>query len=372
MTKALIVGGGIAGLSTAVALSEQGFDVDLIDREHQMRALGSGITLIAPAMRALDRLGVLESCIENGYGTSEMAIYDPAGNQIGLMPLASPMGPEFPGLMGMMRPTLHRILLERAEEMGVAIRTGLSPIAIADHQNGTSVTFDHAPSSHYDLVVGADGLRSSLRGLRFGNHEPVFRNQFCFRAVLPRPEAVTSEIAFAGYGTAHVGLTPTGADSMYLYCCVPASAPARPDANEVPSLIRNHLAPFGGLIAELRDLIVDPGQTNCALLETIVVPQPWHNGHTVLVGDAAHATTPHLAAGAAMALEDAIVLADEISSGDSIVDGLQRYAKRRFDRCKYVVDTSVQLSYWQTHPDEGGADQERLRFEAFGVLSNPC
>jgi 2-polyprenyl-6-methoxyphenol hydroxylase-like FAD-dependent oxidoreductase len=90
------------------------------------------------------------------------------------------------------------------------------------------------------------------------------------------------------------------------------------------------------------------------------------------VGDAAHATTPQLAAGGAMCFEDALVLGAELAFSTTIPDGLSAYSKRRFDRCKYVVDSSAQLSAWQVRSDTTDDKQQRIFREAVSALAGPC
>lgn len=369
MTHALIVGGGIAGISTALALRRQGAEADLVERDAEIRTLGSGIALIYPAMRALRRLGVLDQCLEVGYGISKMVICDINGDALQVRSLPSELGSGVPGMMGMMRPQLHRILLGHAASLGLIVRTGLSLTEIASRADRAEVKFSDGAEADYDLVIGADGLRSTVREVVCGPVSPVFQGQTCYRIVVPRPPSVTSEVAFVGCETAHVGFTPIRADSMYISCLIGVKDTAEPTQDELPALIREYLSPFGGVVAELRDGITDPDQVSCAPLETIVAPTPWFKGRVVLVGDAAHGTTAHLAAGAAMCMEDALALGEELARHDEISAALQAYSERRFDRCKFVVETSAQLCYWQIHPDTPGADPEGLRDAGFFRLA---
>jgi 2-polyprenyl-6-methoxyphenol hydroxylase-like FAD-dependent oxidoreductase len=368
-TRTLIVGGGIGGLATALVLSRTGFDVDLVERQARVDALGNGITLMGAALRALDDLGVLNDCLAQGFGITEFQRCSADGEVISTLPL-HPARPGLPGMMGMQRRHLHRIL-ERASAASSSARTGLSPTAITTEADVASVEFTDGSSGDYDLVVGADGLRSTVRTLVFGTIAPTFRHQVCIRAILPRLAAIDQEIQFTGHPRRHVGFTPTAADSMYLYCCVPIADTARPDPAQLPGILRKTLAPFGGPVADACQHITDPAQVNYAPLETIVVPEPWYRGRVVLVGDAAHATTPQLAAGGAMCLEDALVLGAELTNGATIPAGLRAYSKRRYDRCKYVVDTSAQLSAWQILSDTNDDKQQRLFGEAISVLAGP-
>jgi len=369
VTRVLIVGAGIAGISTALALGELDFAIDLVERGDAIRALGSGITLITPAMRALDRLGVLRECLAQGYGTSEVEIFAVNGETLQVIQLPSALGSDHPGVMGMMRPKLHQILIDHAVSQGLTVRTGLSPSALRDDDGGVTVTFSDGSAAEYDLVVGADGIRSTVRGLVFDAISPTFQQQVCIRAVVSRPESVRREVVILGHEGVYIGFTPTGKDSMYIYCLVPADDMARPPEEDLPEILRGYLAPFGGVVPELRKQITDPEQLNFTTLETLVTPEPWHRGRVVLVGDAAHSTTPHIAAGAAMCLEDALVLAEEIRRHGNTIKALDAYSQRRFDRCRYVVETSAQMGYWQTHPGTPDAEQEQLRSTALGVLA---
>ncbi|MGV0734600.1 FAD-dependent monooxygenase [Mycolicibacter sinensis] len=364
----MIVGGGISGLATAVALLRTGFAVELVERRSAMEALGSGITLIGPAMRALADLEVLPDCLDHGYGTHEFRICDSAGGHIASHHLPSPR-PGLPGLMGLQRPDLHRILLDRAIADGLTVRTGTSPVTVARYESGARIVLDNGDTIDADLVIGADGLRSQIRTLLFGDVEPSFIGQACIRALLPRLPEVTCEMQFHGVAQRHVGLTPTGQDSMYLYCCVPITTAETPDAVALPRILRDYLAPFGGPVAATRNRVQSPDQLHYAVLETVILPAPWHSGHCVVLGDAAHCTTPQLAAGAAMCLEDAVVLAEELGRAATISDGLESFTKRRADRCRYVVEASSQLSRWQMQPDASSDEQQRLSGEAIAALA---
>ncbi|MFI6079003.1 FAD-dependent monooxygenase [Actinoplanes sp. NPDC051343] len=372
MTKVLVVGGGISGTATALVLSRAGFVVDLVERDTVLRTLGSGITLIGPALRALDRLGLLDECLRRGYSCNEWVMCDLGGEVVQRIPTPSPhmdLGTKLPGVLGMTRPDLHWALIEQLATSQVAVRTDLSPTALVDHGDHVIAEFSDGTWEEYDLVVGADGLRSEVRNLVYGVMQPQFQQQACIRAVLPRPAEVDTELGFVGHPTTHIGFTPTRADSMYMYCVVPAADTHRPLQHQLPAILRGYLEPFGGMGAWAREQISDPNLINYSCFETILVPPPWNRGRTVLVGDSAHCTTAHIAAGAAMCLEDAIVLGEALTSTSDISKALDAYTQRRYERCRYVVDTSVTLSHWQTHPDTPGADQERLRAEAFALLA---
>jgi 2-polyprenyl-6-methoxyphenol hydroxylase-like FAD-dependent oxidoreductase len=274
-------------------------------------------------------------------------------------------------MLGMMRPTLHRVLLHHAAKEGTEVRTNTSPARIEQQAGAATVTFSTGECRDYDLVVGADGLRSTVRDFVLGPMRPEFRGQGTFRMILRRPSEVTAYGQFRSCGDVAAGLTPTAADQMYLYCVFPVDEDFRPSDAETVDLARARIKPFGGIAAKLRDEIREPGQIHYTKFETILAPDPWYRGRAIVIGDAAHCTTPHLAAGAAMCLEDAVALGEELAAAATIDDALRTFCERRFDRCRYVVETATKLSYWQLHPDTPGADHLRVTAEGFARLAGP-
>ncbi|WP_280247987.1 FAD-dependent monooxygenase [Nocardia abscessus] len=372
MSTALIVGGGICGAATAFTLSKLGFDVEIAELRKELTVLGNGITLIAPAMRALERLGVIDECMANGYVTDEYRLCDYRGNEITTLQVPPAADAEVSGILGMMRPDLHRILIEGAITAGTRIRRGVRPVAIEQDADSATVTLSDGTQRSYDLVIGADGLRSGVRAMAITDQAPVFRNQGCFRAVLPRPDSLAVEHNFSGWPTAHAGVTVLSEDQLYLWLNAPMVDNSRLPADEVPHRMRELLEPFKGPISELRDLIRDPALTNYTPFETIMITDPWNSGRIMILGDAAHSTTPQLAAGGAMCLEDAVVLGEELSAAASVPAALDSVFERRVDRCRFVVETSVQLAAWQLAPDTPGATPPETTSRAFAVLAQPC
>jgi 2-polyprenyl-6-methoxyphenol hydroxylase-like FAD-dependent oxidoreductase len=140
---------------------------------------------------------------------------------------------------------------------------------------------------------------------------------------------------------------------------------------ELPARLRELLADYGSPLAELAPQIQDPAAVDYRPLETLLVPRPWYQGRVVLIGDAAHAMTPHLASGAGMAVEDAIVLADELSSGGPASAALERFMERRWDRCRMVVENSAQISDWERAPEGARGDAAALTGRSMAMLAQP-
>jgi 2-polyprenyl-6-methoxyphenol hydroxylase-like FAD-dependent oxidoreductase len=337
--RALVVGGGIGGLALAGALARRGVAVDVVETQPEWSISRSGIALQAPALRALAALGLLDAVAAAGFGMTEFRYHDGAGTQRATSELPRLAGPGAPGTVGVLRPALHAILLDAAERAGARVRLGTTVQAL---EGDGAAALSDGTSARYDAIVGADGIRSRVRDLALGDRAPDYTGVVVWRALLDRPPEVD---AFHLYNAprATCGLCPVSDAQLYLFAVEPQPEFARVEAEREPELMRGLLRDFGGLAGVLRDRIVDPGQIVRRPVEAILVPPPWHAGRVVLIGDAVHAPPPTLAAGAAIALEDAAVL-DELlaeASGDGVEAALAAFTERRWERCRLVVQQSV-------------------------------
>ncbi len=347
VSKVLIVGGGIGGMATAIRFREAGVHVDLIDIDPEWRVYGAGITITGPTLRAYKRLGLLEDIRTQGAITSGARIFRFDG--VHLHDLDEPALEEgLPATGGIMRPVLHRIMQARVKALNTNVRLGVSVATLVSDDSGIDVTFTDGSNDRYHLVVGADGIYSGIRALVFPHAvAPKQTGQGCWRIVTPKPPMLDrGEMYFGGENTA--GITPCGPDSVYLWLLTPHSDQRVIPDDELRTIMRERLKPFGGSAGWMRDHMHDETWINYRPLEAAVQPAPWHAGRVVLVGDAAHATTPHLASGAGMAVEDALALTEELGVAErGVEDSLSAYTTRRFERCRDVVETSVAVGALQ-------------------------
>jgi 2-polyprenyl-6-methoxyphenol hydroxylase-like FAD-dependent oxidoreductase len=351
----LIVGGGIAGMSLAIRLQQQGIRTEIVERKTDWTVLGVGITLQGPALRALQKVGVLDRCLQEGCGGNELLIGGAEGHVFARFPQPKLAGPQYPATIGILRPALHTVLAEASREAGASIRLGLSVASLTQDADAVEVTFTDGTQGRYDLVVGADGIHSHMRTLVFGNSiKPAYVGQVVWRANVERLPGV-NEVSM-WYGPRNkAGINPCSQEGMYLFLTQNVATPMRVEQQRLPALLREQLADYQGLIGEVRERITDPQQVNYRPIESVLLPAPWYRGRILLIGDAAHATTPHLANGAAMAIEDAVVLSDLLASDAPIAQILEAFMNRRYERCRMVVENSLQLAAWEMEsiaPDE--------------------
>jgi 2-polyprenyl-6-methoxyphenol hydroxylase-like FAD-dependent oxidoreductase len=356
VNNVLVVGGGLAGTATAILLAERGVAVELIEIEPDVVTVGSGITLQGNALRELRRLGVWDRARAEGFCFDSLGLRAPdaEGTLLVEMPDFRTGGPDLPATMGMPRPALARILHERATEVDVTMRLGVTATALVSDHSGVDVSFSDGSTGRFDLVVGADGIRSAVRktvGIAL-TARPT--GMGIWRAFGPRPASVTRTDVIYG-GPCHIaGYCPTGADSLYAYIVEDAQDRSALSAEEKLATMRALAGAYHGPWDELLPTLDDPARVNYTWFETHLLPPPWHRGRVVLIGDAAHSCPPTLAQGGAQALEDAAVLAELLLSHDTLDDELwAAFTDRRYDRAKSVVDASNQLGQWLLDHEQG-------------------
>jgi 2-polyprenyl-6-methoxyphenol hydroxylase-like FAD-dependent oxidoreductase len=344
---ALIVGGGIAGMATAIMLRRAGWGVDLIDIDPEWRVYGAGITITGPTLRAFKAVGILERVMTDAHTAEGVQVCSVAGAPLTLIPTPAPVGANVPGSGGIMRPMLHKILSEDVLALGTQVRLGITVDAIASAVDAERVVFSDGTSERYDLVVGADGLFSKVRSLIFPQAAaPRFTGQACWRLMTTRLPGIDRRHYFLG-GPVKAGLTPVSATGMYMFVLEDVPDAGWVDPASFHVRLRALLAPFGGPLADVRERLDATSAIVYRPLETVLLPAPWFAGRTVIIGDAAHATTPHLASGAGMAVEDGLVLAEEVGGAANVAAGLERFMHRRFERCRLVVENSIQLGRYE-------------------------
>jgi 2-polyprenyl-6-methoxyphenol hydroxylase-like FAD-dependent oxidoreductase len=354
--RVLIVGGGIGGMASAIALRRIGVAVDLIDIDPEWRVYGAGITITGPTLRAYKRLGVIDAIKRQGAVTNGATIYRFDG--LFLNELDEPVLEEgLPATGGIMRPILHKIMQDQVRANDVAVRLGLTVDALENGGDQATVQFSDGSSGSYDLVIGADGIYSKVRSLCFPGHAPLTATgQGCWRIVAPRPADFNRNQFYFGHKNA-AGITACSATEIYMWMLTQGSPQDRIPENQQHDLLKEHMADFGGNIGMMRDAMTKDSWINYRPLEASIQPAPWNNGRVVLLGDAAHATTPHLASGAGMAVEDALVLGEELARHD-VPQALAVYSARREPRCRMVVETSIEVGKLQlagAGPDQVGA-----------------
>jgi 2-polyprenyl-6-methoxyphenol hydroxylase-like FAD-dependent oxidoreductase len=359
VNKVLIIGGGFSGMAAAIQLRKQGIDVDLVEIDPGWRSYGAGISLGGATMRALVQLGVIEAFLAEGAASDGVEVFIPTGQKVAELPTPRLAGPDVPGNGAIMRPALARILADATRKSGAHVRLGCTFTRIEQDGGGVDVTFTDGGTARYDLVIGADGLYSKVRTTVFPDApKPQYSGQGVWRAVLPRPADINGTMMWLG-PKIKPGLNPVSKDEMYLFVTEDRATNDYIDPSEFLDRLKALLAPFPDpRLQRVREQLDEDAQIIYRPLESLLMPSPWYKGRVVLVGDTVHATTPHMASGACIGIEDALVLADELARAGSVDQALDRYLARRWERCRMVVQNSGRLGEIEI---AGGDKEEHAR-----------
>lgn len=372
----LVVGGGIGGLSAAIALRSADYDVNVVEVKADMHSSVYGVGIIQPvnALRALAAIDCAQACLDVGYSTTAWGqLLDVDGNVVGEMPGARIPGSDLPPMNGLTRPQLHKILTDKAVETGATIEYSKTFTDLADGPGGVQVSYSDGSRNVVDVVVGADGVYSKVRPYVLSEDlKPVYIGQSAFRLNIPRePEIDRIILQHGPEGVA--GFVPIGPELAYVFYNSTWPEDGWLDQDKMADELRERLASFGGLAGRVRDRYVnDASAIVFRPEEWLIAPAPWHKGRIVLIGDAVHAVTPHLGQGAAQAIEDGVVLAQCLAAGADTEEAFTRYTERRYERCRLIVESSVAIGEYEmnpaAHPD---FDQAALTQHVLEVMISP-
>lgn len=350
VNSVLVIGGGTVGNSLAILLRRAGIAVDLAEQDPQWSALGSGITLQGNALRVLAEVGVWPQ-------VKDAIVPTPPH-----MDRVKMGGPDFPGVCGMHRPTLQKILTNEVRAVGTRVRLGVTFTAIEDRGDHVDVTFSDGETASYDLVVGADGIHSKVRAHLGIDLAPTPTGMAIWRVSTKRPAAV--EHGMIGHGGPFyvTGINPTSETRLYAYVVEDARDRATIRSLDPVVEMRRLTENLDGHWPAIREDITEPEQVDYRLFEHLSVPWPWNRGRVMIIGDAAHACPPTIAQGAAQGLEDASVLAQllvgRVAFDDELLD---EFRDRRVARATKVVEASVKMCDLMRQPGAGAS--------LFGVMT---
>jgi 2-polyprenyl-6-methoxyphenol hydroxylase-like FAD-dependent oxidoreductase len=340
--RVLVVGGGVGGLTAAIAFAQRGVEVVLAERRPTFDVPGVGLGQPANALRVYDALGVLPAILASGFLYDHMDIFD-SDRKLIVHHKFLLGDARVPAVCALSRLRLHEILLAAAQSVGVDIWLETTPSEIHDHPDRAEVTFVNGCTESFDLVVGFDGIRSATRQHLLGpTFVPRPSGYGAWRVQVPRADCVRGMEFLQGIGS-KTGAMPLAEDLMYLFHIRPEAPDAVFARESYADLFRERLTRYGSYVAEICAALNAASDIVYSPIEPMLLPWPWFRARVVIGGDAAHTFPPHLTQGAAMAAEDGYVLAREVLGEEgSIEERLMAYSQKRYARCAFVYTFSKQ------------------------------
>jgi 2-polyprenyl-6-methoxyphenol hydroxylase-like FAD-dependent oxidoreductase len=322
--RILIVGAGIAGLALAGALERRGIVAEVVERTTVAKRSGTGMYLQANAMRALDELGVGALVTARANPIRRQRILDHRGRRLADIDLAR-IWDGVGECVAVRRADLHAAL--RTAAAHVPVREGTPVTGLNSDRTRTLVTFGDGTREAYDLVVGADGIHSTVRRLALGGSSVRYMGQLSWRFVARGHPDIADWTVWLGPGRSFLTVA-LGGGAVYCYADVTMAVDASDPGDDWRALFADFAAPVPRMLGQA-------ALAYRARIEEVSAPA-WTAGRVVFVGDAAHAASPNMAQGAALAVEDALVLADELTNGQAVDAALAAYGRRRSERVSWV------------------------------------
>lgn len=333
-----IIGGGIAGLTTAFALKQKGFDVTLFEAAPKIKALGAGLGLGANAMLGFRKLGIEEEVAKAGKELSGIVFYDRKGGIISQSDTRKHSEESGAGTIAIHRATLHECLHHHVGDTPLHLNKKVT--SIQQHKNSTTVLFEDGTSHEASALIVADGIHSPIRQQLIPGSTPRYAGYTCWRGVTENP-GITLERSSETWGSdGRFGITPLANNKIYWYATINASQNHQKYRNFSKDDLAWHFRKYHAPIPDIIDHTKDHEIIWNDIMDLKPIPH-YSFGNCVLIGDAAHATTPNLGQGACQAIEDAVVLADEYSiNPDNPSDVFKRFEQRRLERTHQIVNAS--------------------------------
>lgn len=336
--KVTIIGAGIGGLTTGIALQQAGYEVDIYERTRELRPAGAGISVWSNGIKVLNRLGLGEKVAALGGQMDRMEYRshtDELFSSIDLRPLVTRVGQRpYP----IARSDLQGALLEALGRKRVHL--GHKCVGVDQEADAVTAYFEDGDQIQSDLLVAADGVRSTLRTYVMGQEiQPRYAGYVNWNGLVPMsPDLCDPDnwVIYVGEGK-RASMMPVGGERFYFFfgCPMPlgTSVPPEERREELGRIFAGWPQPVQALIHQ-----IDPAQTNRLEIVDLDPLETWVKGRVALLGDAAHGTTPTLGQGGCQAIEDAEVLARYlVSTTLSVADALQRYEQARKHRVAEIT-----------------------------------
>ena len=337
-----IIGGGIGGLTTAIALKQRGITAHVYDAARELRAVGAGIWMPSNAMQVFGRLQIAPSIEQAGAPLNRIQLQDYQHGVLTITDL-TPIANQF----GFATTAIHRgrlqaALVEQLESNQLQLNKRC--VGIVQHDDYVSIAFADGTNATAAIVIGADGLRSAVRQALFPEAQTRYSGQSSYRAIVP----VKLDNQFANAGIeiwgrgCRFGFSSVSAAETYWYATfdAPAGRTVAPDAAK--AMLIELARDFPAMVEALVEAVSAENLIRADIHDLVTLPT-WHKGRVVLIGDAAHAATPNLGQGGAQSIEDAFVLASALADHATHQAAFQHFEQTRRAKAVTIVNQSWQL-----------------------------
>jgi 2-polyprenyl-6-methoxyphenol hydroxylase-like FAD-dependent oxidoreductase len=338
-SKVLIIGGGIGGLTAAVALRQRGIEAVVYEAAPELQPVGKGIWVPTNAMLVLQRLGLSDAVGEAGWTLERIQLRSATDGLLQDFDLRKVVE-----RFGQSTVSIHRAALVNVLAGGLPTGTlhlGKRFVSFQQDDRVATAHFSDGTQDRGDVLIGADGIRSSVREQLFPGVPLRYSGQTCFRGIadLEPPKEIARTCWEIWGGELRVGLSPVGPRQIYWFAPMLAPADSPTPTGSLADWLATRYAGFPDPVPETLRHTPSADIVRTDLYDFVPIDR-WCQGRVVLLGDAAHATTPNLGQGGAQAIEDAYVLAQQLAQSSRPIEAFQAYESLRMPKAKWVVNTA--------------------------------
>jgi 2-polyprenyl-6-methoxyphenol hydroxylase-like FAD-dependent oxidoreductase len=338
-----IVGGGIGGLTLAIALQRKGFSVKVYENSPEIKPVGAGIVLAANALKAYRAIGIEKEIVAAGKEMKRFRLKDRRGNtlsQTEVSKIVAQYGTV--NTLTLHRADLHQVLVKSLKPDTLILGKGCQ--SFKEEENGITLYFKDGTTAFTDFVIAADGIHSIFRKKLCPEVKLRYSGYTCWRGITSAlPKGFNFEEASESWGAGkRFGIVPLSNGRAYWFATVNASENEEAKNN---LSIRDVEKMFGEFHFPVKEIITGTNRGDMIKNDIIDIPpiKKFAFGRIVLLGDAAHATTPNLGQGACMAIEDAVVLANCLENNSDVILAFNEFETRRISRTTKIVNSSFQM-----------------------------
>jgi 2-polyprenyl-6-methoxyphenol hydroxylase-like FAD-dependent oxidoreductase len=338
--KITILGGGIAGLSAAIALKNAGIETMVFEATPEIKAVGAGLGLGANAIKAFKVLGIDEEVINAGKFLPAFTVYDEKGKQIAKTDSVSVSKKYGLDNFTIHRAHLHALLLSKINPS--CIQTNKRLQRIEQNENKIILHFQDGTMHETDYLIAAEGIHSVVRKYVLPVCKPRYAGYTCWRAVIDNSNLQLNECSETWGSKGRFGIVPLAGNKIYWFACVNTSPNNTAMKNyTVPDLLNQ----FAGYHQPIETILKETKNENLiwADINDLKPINRFAFNNILLIGDAAHATTPNLGQGACQAVEDAVILAAAIKNNSDLTLAFKKFEQQRLKRIHWIVNTSWRI-----------------------------
>lgn len=343
-----IIGGGIGGLCTTYALLQKGIDVEVFEAAHSFKPIGAGIGIGSNAMQDLVDLGIGEEIYADGTILKTQEFYSGNGKLLNTIDFSALQKLYNQSNITIQRADLHRSLFQAIPAH--LLHLNKKCIAVNQVDSNCQITFSDGNIVNFDYVIAADGIHSPIRQQLVPNSKPRFAGYMCWRGVAEITNQIEPNTSVEIWDTiGRFGYAPLKDGKVYWFACVNASEKDQflhgLEKEQIAHLFKNFPKQVGEIIRATEQTTI----LHHDLYDLAPLKQ-FHFNRILLLGDAAHATTPNMGQGAGQAIEDALALSQMFDLHDSFEDAAAAYEQKRMPKTKKVTTLSRQIGWiaqWQ-------------------------